>query len=178
MSPSTPCVSSSKVSEVSARPKKLVGGSCLGSPTMTTCLARAMAPMASQTGICEASSKMTMSKLLVSALRYWAMDSGLISRQGVRRSTAEGICSSSWRSGRCWRFLVISRRRMPHSLLRWMLSADGRPAHSRARIHWRVTEVNSSSSARKSAMRRSCSAETKRLSTSSSSTASASHQRA
>ena len=39
----SPSTSSSSFDD-SARSKKLVGGSCFGSPTMTTCLPRAMAP--------------------------------------------------------------------------------------------------------------------------------------
>src|SRR5450830_151368 len=76
----SPSTTSTSPSVLSLRPKKLVGGSCLGSPTITTCLPRAMAPMASHTGICEASSNTTRSKLLASAERYCAIDSGLKAR--------------------------------------------------------------------------------------------------
>ena len=72
-------------SSISSTPRSptLVGGNCSGSPTMITWLPRAIAPMASQTGICDASSKMTTSKGDASGGRYWAMESGLIITQGV-----------------------------------------------------------------------------------------------
>ena len=83
------------------RSKNRVGGSCLGSPTTITCRPRPMAPIASQVGICDASSKMTRSNGSASAGRYWATDSGLIIRQGISRRIAFGMRSASWRTGRC-----------------------------------------------------------------------------
>ena len=93
----------------------LVGGSCSGSPTTITWLPRAMAPIASQTGICEASSKITTSNGLASAGRYCAIDSGLIITQGASWVRTFGIRPNSWRSGMCRAFLLISRASVPHS---------------------------------------------------------------
>jgi hypothetical protein len=100
---------------VDARWPTLVGGSCSGSPTMITWLPRAMAPMASQTGICEASSKITTSNGLASAGRYCAIESGLIIMQGTSWVMTFGIRPKSWRSGMCRAFLLISRASVPHS---------------------------------------------------------------
>src|SRR3546814_6886714 len=74
---------SSSASSEAARSKKEVGGICLGSPTTMTLLPRAMAPIASHTVICEASSKTTRSKCLLPAARNWATESGLMRRQVV-----------------------------------------------------------------------------------------------
>ncbi len=138
----------------SARSKKEVGGSCLGSPTITTCLPRAMAPIASHTGICEASSKITTSKTLEFAARYWAMESGLISKHGVSLVRASGILDISSRSGR-WRvFFVISCRRTPHSEFLLTESCVGSSAHRRARSKSRVSAVKRSSRARKRMLHR------------------------
>ena len=59
--------------------KKLVGGICFGSPTTITDLPRAMAPIASLVGICEASSNTMRSNLSCERSMYCATDIGLIS---------------------------------------------------------------------------------------------------
>lgn len=53
-----------------------------GSPAITTCLPRAMVPIASHGAICDASSKITRSNKAWSEGRNWATESGLISMQG------------------------------------------------------------------------------------------------
>ena len=73
--------------------KNVVGGSCLGSPTMTTSFPLAMAPTDSAVGIWEASSKMTRSKCSLEVPRYWATDNGLMSMQGVIRGRRFGSLS-------------------------------------------------------------------------------------
>ena len=88
-------------------------------------------------------------------------------------------CRWSWasRSGRWARFFVISRRNNPHSELRVTSSGDGNPEQSDALTQARVSSVNLSSSARKSEIRFSCSAETNVRMTCSLSTTALSHHR-
>ena len=73
--------------------KKLVGGICLGSPTTTNALPRAIAPTASLVGICDASSKITRSNFSASRSIYWATDIGLINMHGHSLGNRVGIWS-------------------------------------------------------------------------------------
>ena len=94
--------------------KKFVGGICFGSPTTTHCFALAITPIASQTGICDASSKTTMSNA-ASGGRYCATERGLIRKQGLRRPTMPRASARMRRTG-FWRaFLAHSRRMTPSS---------------------------------------------------------------
>ena len=126
-------LSTSTSSSPSARSKNEVGGSCFGSPTMTTCLPLAIAPIASHTGICEASSKTTTSKSAVSVARYCAMDIGLIITHGASLVMAVGILLIISRKGKCRLFFCISLRNKPHSEFLVVSSWLGRLAQSPAR---------------------------------------------
>jgi len=64
--------------------KKLVGGSCLLSPAIITCLPLIMAPMASSVQSCESSSKITVSNLYPSAYKNKLTESGDIIRQSFK----------------------------------------------------------------------------------------------
>lgn len=66
---------------------------------MIACLPRAIAPIASQVVICDASSKMTTSKAACPAGRYCATESGDISTQGANLVKASGISEISVRIG-------------------------------------------------------------------------------
>ena len=82
--------SSSSTCEVE---KKLVGGICFGSPTTTSALPRATAPTASLVGICEASSKITISNFSRATSTYCATDMGLISIHGQSLGSKVGMLS-------------------------------------------------------------------------------------
>ena len=97
--------------------KKLVGGICLGSPTTTSALPRAMAPTASLVGIWEASSKMTISNLSVFKSIYWATEIGLMSIQGQSFGNKFGIWSIILRMEVPRPPLAIFRFRIPSSEL-------------------------------------------------------------
>ena len=73
---------SSSSSMVALASAKLVGGICLLSPTTTTDFARPIAPTASATRICDASSNTTMSKTPGLAGKKRATESGLINVHG------------------------------------------------------------------------------------------------
>ena len=105
---------SSSSSPVSPFWKKFVGGICFGSPTTTHCFARAMTPIASHTGICDASSKTTRSNV-DSAGRYCATDRGLMRKHGLMRPMIPRASASRRRIG-FWRdFFAHSRRMIPSS---------------------------------------------------------------
>ena len=112
LSISSKAASSSSTCEVA---KKLVGGICLGSPTTTSDLPRAMAPTASLVGICEASSKMTRSNLSLFRSRYWATEMGLINMQGQSLGSRVGIWSIMRRMDVPRPPLPMLRFRMPTS---------------------------------------------------------------
>ena len=73
--------------------KKLVGGICFGSPTQMSALPRAIAPTASDVGICDASSKHTMSNGGWSRSMNCATEMGLISITGQSFGSSVGIWS-------------------------------------------------------------------------------------
>ena len=79
--------------------KKLVGGSCLGSPTTTTLSPRAMAPTASAVGSCEASSNTTMSNFGKVGSMYCATEMGDMSIHGHILRSRLGMLSKSLRMG-------------------------------------------------------------------------------
>ena len=112
--------------------KKLVGGICLGSPTQTSALPRAMAPTASEVGICEASSKMTRSNFSLFMSRYWATESGDISMQGQSLGSRVGIWSMILRTLEPRPPFEMLRFRMPISELATAASVcEGTRAASR-----------------------------------------------
>ena len=94
-------------------PKKLVGGICCGSPTTTTCLPRAITPIASQTSICEASSNTMRSNGSISMSRNCATESGLIRKHGLYLATRSPLSARSLRTGVRPLFLFSSRLRAP-----------------------------------------------------------------
>ena len=153
--------------------KKLVGGSCFVSPTMMALSPRARAPMASQTGICEASSKMTTSNFILPAVKNCAMDRGLIKRQGVSCCKRSGIFSSNMRTGKWRLFLVTSFCRISH----WLCGPSGAERNDSAMLSTVIRRISSSRS-RKSDMRRSWTCRLNLRSAGSSSTTPQSHQRA
>ena len=65
--------------------------------------------MASDVGICDASSKMTMSNMALSACKYWETVIGLISIQGATTRKSSGISSNSFLSPMPRRLLLASR---------------------------------------------------------------------
>ena len=143
--------SSSASASLSPFWKKFVGGICFGSPTTTSCFARAITPIASHTGICEASSNTTRSNGAASGGRYCATESGLMRKHGLRTAVSDGVSASSWRTGLCRAFFSHSRRRMPSSLAAGQSSARrrGRRAASRANTSPFASSRDFSSSARK-----------------------------
>ncbi|MNV73324.1 hypothetical protein D3C71_1664640 [compost metagenome] len=116
------------------RLKKLVGGICRGSPAITTCLPRAIEPMASQGAICEASSKITRSNGGWSAGRNCAIDSGLMSMHGARRLSDSPISMANWRTGLCRRDFCSSCLRIAKPLCLATSFFDGISPHSLARM--------------------------------------------
>ncbi|MNT00368.1 hypothetical protein D3C72_1347980 [compost metagenome] len=96
-SPSSPLSASSPatdtVSSSASRPdeKKLVGGSCISSPTTMICGARYSAGTASSTGIWLASSKITTSKRSAASGSVSDTDSGLISQMGFMSRTTRPV---------------------------------------------------------------------------------------
>ena len=83
---------------------------------MITCEPLAMAPMASHGGICEASSKMTVSNPFSVGSRYCATLKGLINTQGFMLRKNVGMTVNSLRIGRCRRFNSSWRLKMGGSL--------------------------------------------------------------
>ena len=84
--------------------KKLVGGSCLESPTTTADVARDSAPSASASGTCDASSNTTKSKGGNAGSRCMAALSGLASTIGFTAANAPPVWRISVRMerrGRC-----------------------------------------------------------------------------
>ncbi len=131
-----------------------------------SCRPRAIAPMASQTGICEASSKITTSNVSWDASRYCATDSGLIRTQGLSLGSKVGMRPRSCRTG-MWRMrLPISLRSNPISALGMSSSpwSRGIPAARRALIRSRESVASLSSSSRKRSIRSLCSRPKKSLS--------------
>ena len=142
---------SSSSSPVSPFWKKFVGGICFGSPTTTHCFARAMTPIASHTGICDASSKTTKSKV-DSAGRYCATDRGLMRKHGLMRPMIPRASASRRRMG-FWRdFLAHSRRTIPssHPSGQSPRRPDGRSAASFARTACFTSSAYSASRRRNS----------------------------
>ena len=92
--------------------KKLVGGSCFGSPTTIRSLPRAIAPTASQVGIWDASSKMTRSNFGKDGSIYCATEIGDISIHGQRQRSRFGMLSKSLR---------IAVPRPPERIARWRI---------------------------------------------------------
>ena len=113
LSRSAVTLSSSASSAPIKRSKKLVGGSCLPSPTTTTCLPRAIAPRASTGLTWLASSKTTRSKSRAPGSRKLAIESGLIMKTGLIAWMASPALRTSCRIGRCRRFFWISRLSTP-----------------------------------------------------------------
>ena len=92
--------------------KKFVGGSCLGSPTITTFSPLAIVPAASAVGSCEASSKITRSNLGNEGSIYCATDMS-IQGQSLRRRF--GILSKRLLSDIILPLLFMARLSMPIS---------------------------------------------------------------
>ena len=115
--------------------KKLVGGICQRSPTTINWRPRATTPIASQTVIWEASSKIIKSKSWELGGRYWATERGLMRKQGLSSEAKWGSPSKSWRTG-LWRvFFSHSLFKRVNSLRRGSLGASwrGMRALSRAK---------------------------------------------
>ena len=111
--------SSSSSASVSSPPslvKKLVGGSCLESPTTTSCFPRTTAPMASSGRSCEASSMMMRSKVCRPPRKYCATERGLIMKHGLSARSAPPARLTSWRMGTCARCLRSSCSRSANSV--------------------------------------------------------------
>ncbi len=148
-------ISSSSPSSV--RLKKFVGGSCFGSPTIIVSVPRAIAPTASQVGICDASSKITRSNGGKLASRYWATEIGLISRQGFSRINRFGVLLNSARIGMCRVCFCTSLRKMPISELPFGVpTCCGTRASNRARSTCVVNSRKRSSSSLNSRIFSSC----------------------
>ena len=81
------------------RSKKLVGGSCLLSPTTTACLPRTSAPSASTGRTWLASSNTTRSKPTDPGGMYLAIESGLIMNTGLMLCTARPASFMSFLTG-------------------------------------------------------------------------------
>ena len=95
--------------------KKFVGGSCLGSPTITTFSPLAIVPAASAVGSCEASSKITRSNFGNDGSIYCATDMGLMSIQGQSLRRRFGILSKRLLSDIILPLLFMARLSMPIS---------------------------------------------------------------
>ena len=96
--------------------KKLVGGNCLVSPAIITCLLLRIAPIASSGNICDASSKITISKLYVCASKKYDTDKGDIIKQGLIFKRRLGIVLNNFLIG-------IIRRFFPNSLVKILISS-------------------------------------------------------
>ena len=79
--------------------KNDVGGSCFGSPTITTFSPLAIVPTASLVGSCDASSNITRSNFGNDGSIYCATEIGLISIHGQSLLSSVGILSNSFLSG-------------------------------------------------------------------------------
>ena len=121
----------------------------MGSPTTTRLLPLAIAPTASLVGICDASSKMTMSNMPASALRYCATLIGLMSMHGHICGRRSGIFEKRVLSDMPLAVLRTARLRMKswESLAASWL-ASGRPAASFATISLRHRFLMSSDTVR------------------------------
>jgi hypothetical protein len=108
-----PASSSSSVPPPVIFEKKAVGGSCFGSPTTTTCFARATAPSASTGWIWLASSMTSRSKSNRPGARNCATDKGLIMNTGFSACTAGAAFSMRRRIGMWPRLRAISARSTP-----------------------------------------------------------------
>ena len=86
-----------------------MGGSCLLSPAIITCLPREIAPIAFSVQTCEASSNITVSNLKESASKNRLTDNGDIIGQGFKVIIKLGIALNKRRIGIILRCLFISR---------------------------------------------------------------------
>ncbi len=68
----------------------LLGGICRESPTITVARPRPIAPTASATRICDASSKITRSKVAAPGARKFAAEAGLTRTHGVSARISSG----------------------------------------------------------------------------------------
>ncbi len=129
----------------------------MGSPTIIALFARASEGTASHVGICEASSKITISKAPERGGRYCATVTGLISMQGATTRISSGISVN--------KFLTLKPRGLPF-MLRWKVisstasgpsvSLAGRREIRSARSFSRVSAENSSKRRAKPAAVSSC----------------------
>ena len=97
-------------------PDKQVFDKVLVSPAIITCLLLRIAPIASSGNICDASSKITISKLYVCASKKYDTDKGDIIKQGLIFKSRLGIVLNNFLIG-------IIRRFFPNSLVKILISS-------------------------------------------------------
>ena len=164
------------LSSLSALLKRFAGGICFGSPATINCLPRDIAPTASQTVICEASSKITTSNKSWFVGKYWAIERGDIIKQGANTLTTSGISFINCLTDLCCLCFWISRCKIPQLDVLPKLFWVGIPELSFAWIYFAVVFWNFSSSSLNLLIKEVCSAEEKHLNTSSSLKTALDHQ--